>query len=264
MINLIRADFYKINRSTIYKILFLISSICAAVTTVISHLTYTGAVDMATASSAALLTDVVMLSLINCIIAGQLICGDFDNKLIQSSLLGCSGRFTVVCSKMITYSITIGIMTIPYAIAGILGSCLNLGYGQPLSASTYLKMLFESNTVDFSANILLKYIAISVIMMLVYAAQSGLVFVLAFIMKNKSLLVTAVGFIISTFIGMSSSMLSDSADEILSWTPYSSDIYSLGNGTQTETLIKITAVCLIFIAAYTGVAYAVFRKSEIK
>lgn len=265
MINLIKADFYKINRSTIYKILFLISTACAAVTTVISHLIYTGDVSMASAASAALLTDVVMLSLINCVIAGQLVCGDFDNKLIQSSLTGCSGRFAVVCAKMITYSVMVGIMTVPYAVAGIIGFCLDSGYGTPLSASTYLKMLFESNTVDFSAGTLLKYIAIAVIMMLVYAAQSGFVFMLAFIMKNKALIVTAVGFIISTFIGMSTSLLtSDSASEILSWTPYGSDIYTLGNDTEACTLIKIALVCVVFIAAYTGISYAVFKKTEIK
>lgn len=265
MINLIKADFYKINRSIIYKILFLISTAGAAVTTVISHLIYTGAVSIASAASAALLTDVVMLSLINCVIAGQLVCGDFENKLIQSSLTVCSGRFTIICAKMTTYSVMVGIMTIPYAVAGVIGFCLDLGYGAPFSASTYLKMLFESDTVNFSAGALLKYIVIAVIMMLVYAAQSGLVFMLAFIIKNKALIVTAVGFIISTFIGMSASLLtSDSANKFLSWTPYSSDIYALGNDTETGTLIKIALVCLLFIAAYTGISYAVFKNTEIK
>lgn len=266
MINMIKADFYKINRSAIYKILFFIATICAVVTTVLSHLIYTEDVSMASAASAALLTDVVMLNLINCVIAGQLICGDFDNKLIQSSLTGCNGRFAVVCSKMITYSIIVGIMTLPYAVTGIVGFCLDLGYGTPISASTYLKILFESNTVDFSAEVLLKYIAISVIMMLVYSAQSGLVFMLAFIMKNKALLVTAIGFIIATFIGMATSMLtsSDSATELLSWTPYSSDIYVLGNNTEIYELVKIAVVCIAFIALYTGISYAMFKKSEIK
>ena len=265
MINLIKADFYKINRSAIYKILFLVSAVCAIVTTVVSHLIYTEDLSLASASSAAMLTDVVMLNLINCVVAGQLICGDFDNKLIQSALTGSSGRFTIVCAKMITYTVVVGIMTIPYALSGIIGFCLDLGYGTPYSASTYLKILFEANTVDFSASVLLKYIAIAVIMMLVYSAQSGITFVLAFIMKNKALLVTAIGFIISTIIGMGTSLIAgDGTNDILSWTPYSSDIYSLCSESEIATLFRIILVCVMFIAVYTGISYAAFKKAEIK
>ncbi len=265
MINLIKADFYKINRSMIYKVLFLISSICAVVTTVISHMLHIGDIDITSASSVAMLTDVVMLSLINSVLAGQMICGDFDNKLIQSSLTGCSGRFTVVSAKMVTYTIMVGIMTLPYAICSIVGICMGSGFSTPFSASTYLKILFESNTADFSAELVLKYIAIVVIMMLVYAAQSGFMFVTGFLMKNKALLTTAISFILSTFIGMSTSMISsDSGNDFLSFTPYSVDVYALGNETENLTLVKIALVCIAFLAAYTGIAYAAFRKSEIK
>ncbi len=265
MINLIKADFYKINRSMIYKILFLISSICAVATTLVSHMLHTGDIDMATASSTAMLTDVVMLSLINSVLAGQMICGDFENKLIQSSLSGCSGRLTVVAAKMITYSIMVSIMTIPYAICAILGVCMGSGFSAPFSASTYLKILFESNSVEFSVDLLLKYIVIVVIMMLVYAAQSGIMFIIGFMMKNKALLTTIISFILSTFIGMSTAMIiSNSGCEYLSFTPYSEDIYSMGHDTEIGLLVKLALVCIGFLVAYTGIAYATFRKSEIK
>lgn len=266
MMNLIKADFYKINRSVIYKILFLISAVCAVITTVASHNVYTGDMDMASAGSTAMLTDVVMLNLINCVVAGQLICGDFENKLIQSSLTGTSGRFTLICAKMLTYMAVIGIMSLPYALCSIIGAAVNSGYCAPFSASTYLKMLFDSTSADFSANMLLKYIAISVIMVLVFTAQSGIVFLLGFIIKNKPLIVTAVGYVIATIIGMSSSLLTgnSTADKLLEFTPYSSDIYALGNESTAGTLVKVTLVCIAFIAAYTGISYAAFRKAEVK
>lgn len=266
MINLIKADFYKINRSAIYKILFIISAACAIITTVVSHNVYSGDMDIASAASTAMLTDVVMLNLINCVIAGQLICGDFENKLMQSALTGTSGRLTVVCSKMVTYTALVGIMSLPYALCSIIGSAVNSGYCAPFSASTYLKMLFDSTSVDFSADMLLKYIAISVIMVLVYAAQSGIVFLMGFIIKNKPLIVTVVGFVILTAIGMSSSLIqgNSAADKALAWTPYSSDIYSLGNDSEAGTLVKVSLICIAFIAAFTGLSYAAFRKAEIK
>lgn len=266
MINLIKADFYKINRSIIYKILFIVSAVCAVVTTVVSHNVHSGDMDMASAASTAMLTDVVMLNLINCVMAGQLICGDFENKLIQSSLTGTNGRFTVVCAKMLTYTTLVGIMSLPYALCAIIGAAANAGFCAPFSASTYLKMLFDSTSADFSANMLLKYIAISGIMMLVYAAQSGIVFLLGFLIKNKPLIVTAVGYVISTIIGMSSSLVAGNttADKLLEFTPYGTDVYALGNGSGADSLIKVPLVCIAFIAAYTGLSYAAFRKAEIK
>ncbi len=267
MINLIKADFYKIHRSAIYKVLFLILTACAVTTTLVSHLVSTGDIDMGTAATAALLSDVVMMNLASCIVAGQLICGDFENKLIQSALTGTSGRFTLVCGKMITYTLLVCIMTLPYALSSIIGYVLDAGFCAPYSASVYLKILFESTTVDFSVAALLKYIAIIAIMALAYAAQTAFVFTLAFLVKNKSLIVTTIGFIACVFFGMTSSMvakISDTVKDVISWTPFSPDAYNMGNDTEITTMIKVIGISLAFIAAFTYVTYLTFRKSEIK
>jgi hypothetical protein len=267
MINLIKADFYKIHRSAIYKVLFLILTACAVATTLVSHFVSTGDIGFETAGTAALLTDVVMMNLASCIIAGQLVCGDFENKLIQSALTGTNGRFTVVCGKMITYTLLVGIMTLPYALSAIIGYVLDAGFCNPYSASVYLKILFESTTVDFSVAALLKYIVITAIMALAYAAQTAFVFMLAFLFKNKALIVTTIGFIACVFFGMTSSMIagiSDTANELISWTPFSADAYNMGNDTEIGTMIKVIGISLAFIAAFTYITYLTFKKSEIK
>ena len=267
MINLIKADFYKIHRSAIYKVLFLILTACAVTTTLVSHFVSTGDLDMASASTAALLSDVVMMNLTSCIVAGQLICGDFENKLIQSALTGTAGRWTVVCGKMITYTLLVSVMTLPYALSAIIGYVLDSGFCVPYSASVYLKILFESTTFDFTVAALLKYIAITAIMALTYTAQTAFVFTLAFFVKNKSLIVTAIGFIACVFIGMTSSMIagiSDTANQLMSWTPFSADAYNMGNETEIATMIKVIAIAVIYIAAFTYIAYLTFRKTEIK
>lgn len=267
MINLIRADFYKIHRSALYKVLFLVLTACAVTTTLVSHFVSTGDIGFETASTAALLSDVVMMNLASCIVAGQLVCGDFENKLIQSALTGTSGRFTVVCGKMITYTLLVSIMTLPYALSAIIGYVLDSGFCAPYSTSVYLRILFESTSVDFSAAALLKYIAITAIMALTYTAQTAFVFTLAFLVKNKSLIVTAIGFIACVFIGMTSSMIagiSDTASNLMSWTPFSADAYNMGNETEIGTMIKVIAIALIYIVAFTYITYLTFRKTEIK
>ena len=267
MINLIKADFYKIHRSAIYKVLFLILTVCAVTITLVSHFVSTGDIGFETAGTAALLSDVVMMNLASCIIAGQLICGDFENKLIQSALTGTSGRFTVVCGKMITYTLLVGIMSLPYALSAIIGYVLHSSFCNPYSASVYLKILFESTIVDFSVATLLKYMVITAIMALSYAAQTAFVFMLAFLVKNKSLIVTTIGFIACVFFGMTSSMIagiSDAAKELMSWTPFSADAYNMGHETEIGTMIKVIGISIAFIAAFTYITYLTFRKSEIK
>ena len=267
MINLIKADFYKIHRSLIYKVLFLIMVLCAGSTTLVSHLLGTGDMDIASARSAGLLTDVVMLNLVSCIVAGQLVCGDFENKLIQSALTGTSGRFTLVCSKMITYTLLVGVMTLPFAFCAVIGWATGAQFGAPYSASDYLIILSETGTVDFSAAALLKYIVITAIMALTYAAQTAFVFTLAFILKNKALIVTAIGFIVCIFIGMTSSLFSqnnETLEKAVSWTPFGKEAYTMCNATGIGTMIKVAAIALAFIVAFTCITYANFRKAEIK
>ena len=144
---------------------------------------------------------------------------------------------------------------------------LDAGFCNPYSASVYLKILFESTTVDFSVAALLKYIVITAIMALAYAAQTAFVFMLAFLFKNKALIVTTIGFIACVFFGMTSSMIagiSDTANELISWTPFSADAYNMGNDTEIGTMIKVIGISLAFIAAFTYITYLTFKKSEIK
>ncbi len=267
MINLIRADFYKIHRSVIYKVLFAIMVLCAVSTTLVSHFLGTGDMDIASASSAGLLTDVVMLNLVSCIVAGQLVCGDFENKLIQSALTGTSGRFALICSKIITYTLLVGVMALPYALCSVIGWTSGAEFGAPYSASVYLKILSETATVDFSAAALLKYIAITAIMALIYSAQTAFVFMLAFIFKNKALIVTAVGFIVCTFIGMTSSMFSqnnEAIEKVISWTPFGKEAYTMCNATEPGTMLKVLLIAVAYLAVFTCLTYATFKKAEIK
>ena len=126
---------------------------------------------------------------------------------------------------------------------------------------------FESTTVDFSVAVLLKYVVITAIMALAYAAQTAFVFTLAFLVKNKSLIVTTIGFIACVFFGMTSSMIagiSDTAKEMISWTPFTPDACGMGNDTGIGTMLKVIAISLVYISAFTYITYLTFKKSEIK
>lgn len=264
MINLIKADFYKINRSLIYKVLFIITSICAVITTVVSHRIQAGDMDFVSAGTVAMLTDVVMLTLVNCVVAGQLICGDFENKLIQSALTGTSSRLTVVCAKMVSYTGLISIMSLPFALCSLIGAATKAGFSLPYSASVYLAMLSDATQNDVTGGMLVKFAVISLVMVLVYTAQAGIVFLMGFLIKNKPLVVTIIGYLICTVIGMSSSLFGDSMEKIMSYSPFSADMYSLSSGSDYVTIAKVALISLAWIVAFTAASFAAFRKAEIK
>ena len=168
---------------------------------------------------------------------------------------------------MITYTLLIGLITLPYALCAVVGYASGAAFGAPYSASVYLNILFETNTVDFSVGMLLKYIAITAIMALAYTAQTSFVFFLAFVLKNKALIVTAAGFLTCTLIGMTSSLLSSSSEtveKVISYTPFSADAYNLNHASEIGTMLKVIAVAVVFIAVFTGLSIAAFRKTEIK
>ena len=81
------------------------------------------------------------------------------------------------------------------------------------------------------------------------------------------MIVTAIGFIVCVFIGMTSSMLSgvsDTAKNIVSWTPFGADAYNMGNDAGVGTMIKVIGIAVIYIAAFTYITYLTFKKTEIK
>lgn len=267
MCNLIKADFYKIHRSMIYKVLFLLMAVCAAVSTLVSHLIGTGDMDIAAAASTALLTDVVMLNLVGAVIAGQLICGDFENKLVQSAVAGCCGRFTLVVSKMVTYTLLNAVMSLPYAICAFVGFVSGAKFGPALSASSYLRILAETGSVDATAEAILKYLIVLAVIPLIYTAQNSMVFLLAFVMRSKALVVTVVGFLFCILFGMTSSLVSshsETVEKLISWTPFSPDACALCNAATSGTILKMLGISLVTVICMTLITYASFRKSEIK
>ena len=101
MLNLIRADLFKMCKSSVMKILFGITTLCAGAMTVIAYFITQRKMDPGMTGIGFLFSDINIISILGAVIAGVFICGDFDNKTIHDAIAcGCSRR-TIIDRKSV-------------------------------------------------------------------------------------------------------------------------------------------------------------------
>lgn len=120
MIDLIKADIYKMTKSFFIKILIGISAISAGLMLTYAHLIATGSMDIQNTGIASFFADSQIFTLLGCVIIGMFLCSDFEYKIIENSISSGHSRSAVVVSKVISLVILVLNLMLPYIIAGIL------------------------------------------------------------------------------------------------------------------------------------------------
>lgn len=265
MYNLIRADLFKMCKSSVIKILFGITILCAVAMTVMAYLILQGKIDPKMTGIGFFFSDINVISILGAVIAGVFICGDFDNKTIHDAIAcGCS-RSAIIVSKAIVFFCSIAFILLPYAI--ITGIALSTGYKFSMGsvAVGFLNILTKESGISYQASELLKLLIIMPTLAIVYAAQLSICVPLAIVLK-KPVLVVAIyyGFQIlcAQLTGLRDSF--PVFKSIFSCTPYGGDYTFLTIDAGTGDIVKAIYVSLAFIIVMLAVAYSVFRKSEIK
>lgn len=265
MINLIRADFFKIRKSITIKILFLIAFICAAGMTVIAYSIACGKMNAGMSGIGFLFSDVDVISILGGVCAAVFICGDFDNKSIHDSVAGSYGRLSVIISKFLIFAGSVIILLIPYAVAVGIG----LGTGSKFSLTTpglgFLNLLTATGGKNLSGSQGWELFGIMLLLLLVYAAQLSLCLPLAMIFR-KPVVVIAVYYAFSVLSGQLSALAKNSKlfSDLFALTPYGGNHPLLTLSAGWADVIQAILVSLIFIAFMIALTFAAFRKAEIK
>lgn len=265
MINLIRADFYKIRKSPAIKILFVIACLCAAAMTVIAYAIPHGKMDTGMSGIGFLFSDADIISILGAVCAGLFICGDFDNKAIHDAVAGGCGRLSIVVSKAVVFAGSVTALLIPYAVAVGIG----LGMGTKFALSTpglgFLNLLLTESGKSFSAGQGWELFGIMLLLLLVNAAQLSLCVPLAIILK-KPVIVIAIYYAVSILGGQLSALTKSSSwfADVFALTPYGGNYPLLTLAAGTVDIVKAITVSLIFITVMIAITYAAFRKAEIK
>ncbi|MGG4396942.1 ABC transporter permease [Paenibacillus thiaminolyticus] len=260
-----QADVYKLTKSTAIKCILAITTVSAVIMTIIAYLVPQGKVEANLTGLGFMFSDVNLVSILGAVIAGLLICSDFDNKIIHDAIATGNGRGAIITSKAIVYGCALVIILLPYAIVtGIAlstGSTFNMGS----IAVGYLNLLTSNGSTPYAASDIWRLASVLFTLMIVYVEQLSICVPLALLLK-KPVLVVAVyyGFsiLITQLARLSASY--EVFDRIFSLTPYGGNYTMVTLNTGTDDMVKAIIVSFIFIIGMVAVAYGTFRKAEIK
>lgn len=265
MINLIRADLFKMRKSKAIKILFGITTVSAVIMAVMAYLIPQGKIDPNMSGMAFMFSDISMMNILGAVIAGVLICSDFNNKTIHDAIATGSSRSTVIVSKAIAFFCAIAVLLLPYAI--ITGIALGTGYEFSIGKGVlgFMNLMTTDGGTGFSASEIGKLLAVMITLIIVYMSQLSVCVLLAFVLK-KPVFVVAINYGFSILWGQLT-ILRDSSQvfkSIFDCTPFGGNYAFITLDTGIGDIFKAITVSLIFIIVMLAITYSAFRKSEIK
>jgi hypothetical protein len=265
MLNMIRADLFKMFKSSVIKVLFLITVFSAFMMAVFAYLIPRGKIGEEYTGLGFMLSDINTISILGAVIAGVFICGDFENKAIHYAISNGCSRGRVILSKTVVFFSAIVFILLPYAVATAI--VLGTGYKYDMgSVSTgFLYILSKDSGIAFNMSVMPKLLIVSGVLMLVRFAQLSLCVPLALLVK-KPVLVVSIYYAVSILLGQLAVLKSTSTvfSNILALTPLGGDCMFLTLETGVGTIIKAVTVSVVFITLVLALTYGFFRKSEIK
>ncbi|KNZ41254.1 ABC transporter permease [Acetobacterium bakii] len=265
MLNLIRADLFKLGKSTAIKILVGITGLSALILTVMAYLIPQGKLDVGMTGIGFMFSDINMMSILGAVLAGTFICGDFDNKTIHDAIAAGSSRMAVIISKAIVFFYGIAILLLPYALATGFALMNGSEFGMDAVALGFLNLLTSGSGNAFAAPDFLKMLMVMLTLMIVYASQLSVCVPLAFALKKPILVVAiyyAITILSAQLIALSASY--EIIDAILARTPFGGDSIFLTMDSGTGDLVSAIIGSLLFMAVMLVITYGAFRKAEIK
>ncbi len=265
MYNLIWADLFKLQKSTVVKVMFGITTISALAMAIIAYLIPQGTLDGSMIGIGFMFSDINVISILGAVIAGVYICGDFDNKTIHDAIAIGNSRAFVIISKTIVFSSTLGFILLPYVIITGLGLSTGYVFSMGSVAIGFLHMLTSTDPTTVLVSGIGKILAVMLTLMIVYVAQLSICVPLAFVLK-KPVPVVAIYYGLSILSGqlMVLSAKYPVFNRFFASTPYGGNHVFVTLDTGIGDILGTIAVSLLFIVIMIAVTYILFRKSEIK
>ena len=268
MINLMKADFYKMRKSATLWFTFLVMCVAVTVFAVLSIGMAKGSIGKETIGMASGLSDGSLTAIIGPFLAAIFICSDFTNKTMHDSILCGKGRRAIVYAKIIPYGLSILLMLLPYSILTIVGflvkGSFSLDFANGMDSS-YMMVLASQGSVAHDAEMILKMLLIVVVVAVMYIARMSLCILLGYTIR-KPVLVVGIGFIVEmvgSLIALSVSS-SEALTEALSWTPFVGIKETLNMGAAYSDLFKTLGASIVFIVIILNITSAIFATSEVK
>ncbi|MGG7177385.1 hypothetical protein ACQPU1_07340 [Clostridium paraputrificum] len=265
MFNLIHAELFKLRKSAGLKVGLIASTLCAIGLAMISHNIAIGTIGEEVIANASGLSEVMMISLLGSLMAGILVCSDFETKTIHDSVACGNGRGNIVFSKFLVYVLIIGMLMIPYIIVTLIGFSTSTEFAKSFNVSVFANIMSESSTIGVSAESIGKIISISLVEILVYVARLSICILIAF-KARKTMVVMGIGFTLSGLVDLLIGLVDDipGVSKIISMTPFYREYMLINMDTEVGTLLKIALISIVFILVIALITYKLFKRAEIK
>lgn len=265
MFNLIQADLFKLYKSKAIKILFAMTTLSSVAMIVIAYFIVQGKLDRGMSGIGFMFSDVNMISILGAVIAGTFICGDFDNKTIQSAIAAGCSRGIVIISKAIVFFCAIAVILLPYVIITVIALVLGAEFSMGAIAVGFLNIITSNTGATFSASQVMKLLVIMLTLIVVYVSQLSVCVPLAFTLK-KPVSVVGIYYGLTIFFAQMTGLREKFkiVDNIFKLVPYGGNYSFLTLDSTTGDAIKAIFISIIFSIAMLVVSYMTFKKVEIK
>lgn len=264
MLNMVKADLFKMYKSPAIKILAGITIMSSIIMTVMAYLIPLGKISQSYTGIGFLLSDIDVMSILGGVAAGIFICGDFDNKVVHDAIASGSSRGTIVLGKAMSFFCAIIIMMLPYAVVTLIGLFSGIEFSMGNTAVGFLYMLTtESGKLDASE--IFKLIVLILTQMVVYLGQLSLCLPFAFVFKKPVAVVAGYyGFTILCANLGPLRAASKAFDELTALTPFGGNYTFLNLEMGAGDIFKAVIVSVVFAAIMIIITWWPFRKAEIR
>lgn len=268
MINLMKADFYRMKRTKSIYILVGILAACAILATIFSFQMEHTSISKKLIQQASGLADMMTMVVAGPFLAGMIICNDFQTKTIHDAILYANGRRTVVFGKLLTYSMLVMLLVLPYAICTLVGLFSGASFSSAYSHSidsVFFSLLANETGTKIDGIVVLKLIAILITVMLIYAARMSVNIILVYTIR-KPVVVVGLGIAIQLALSLIGplSVSSELGEALIGWTPFASYGSVLNLSVGWGKITSTAGVCLAFMGMINAITAGIFQHSEIK
>lgn len=263
MSKFIKADLYKLRKTTTIYILFSISLVTALIVLFVMNQMATGDMSADMGTNISLITDTMLVGIFGGIIIGDLVVEDFSTKFIHNKIMSGKGRKSIILSKVVSFIIYFSIVLSPYFIIAIVAAACGKKFAPLLGIPSAFFDLIAGYSSQSNSE-MLKYILLAVVIIVIYIARLSICFPFAFKIQKK-IPVLVVGFVTSFIFDIVFSLVKDInvLSDFVKLLPYY-QMTQITIDASSKNIIGALASSVVFLAVMVEITYLLFKKSEIK
>lgn len=265
MINMIKADLFKMFKSRAIKIIFLITTVSSIAMAIIANLITRGTINPGMSGVGFMFSDMNIISIFGAVAAGMFICSDFENKTIHGVITAGISRGKIVVSKSVTMFTVTLVILLPYILIVVVSLLTRANFSMGANSVGLMSIMTVNSGIDITMEIVGKIILSIIAILILYIAQLSVTIPLSMLFK-KPIIIVALYYgitILSGALGVLKAQ-SESFSNVYSLLPFGAELINYHSNIVLSDVYKAAAISLVFILLMIITSVIVFRKTEIK